>query len=693
MRNLTLMSALAAIAVGAAHGGGFDPVVPFDGSALTPDEACREFMKIREKTGLRRFLLVAPGFKKVMFGPFPDGLYADIGRQIAAMRGTLADTDIELSWWCSPSIRYFSDFPSIEDPEGHVSADCKKCPLDPAFAADWCAKVASVAAAHPKFICIEDDFTLAWGRGLDAQGACFCPRHRADFARRFGKELSAREIADAFERRTDANLPLRKAFEETVRESLVSLARQVREAIDRVDPSVRVLVCESAGAERDGDSLEPVARAFAGKTRPAVRVHGAIYGAQTTPASIPGATAHAFWSAGRLPDDIEVFYEADPYPHNRFFTSASQFLSMLSGLVAAGADDLMLYCIQYLDDPLEDPGYVDAFNRHRPQLEAVRAFIRAKNARLSGVRSVWTADDTALTRNRGWKDGHGPDVNSDNAFLCSKFGLPYTMCREGNGPALLIGAVPETLTDAEIEDLLKGGLVLDAVAADFLRRRGFGRHLGADVSLAPSRLPIAGEEILPAAGCACAGRRVNAFYLLAAGTEGTVKRFARLVPHAGTECWSRFTDSDGREITPSVTVATNALGGRVAVVATSMMGNRASGLYNLRKQELFLNLFRRLAPEGLPVAAVGVPGIWTLANVSADGQEMMVMLNNLSGDVRTDVAFAFARPWVGAEAERIAPDGSRMPLGQVSAAWRAPFPFGQMEPVVVHLRKSRKETR
>ena len=200
--------------------------------------------------------MTGPGFNSVMFGPFPDDLYAKMGKDIATIREKLADTDIEISWWCAPSMRYFSGFPPIEDAEGNTSEDNKKCPLDEAFAADYAAKVKSVAMARPKIINIEDDYTLSWGRGLGKSGPCFCRRHLAEFAKRYGKPLSAREIDGAFRNRTPENRAIRQAFADTIRESLVSLAKKVRAAVDEVDPSIRIMACEAGGWDKDGDLLE-----------------------------------------------------------------------------------------------------------------------------------------------------------------------------------------------------------------------------------------------------------------------------------------------------------------------------------------------------------------------------------------------------------------------------------------------------
>ena len=656
-----------------------EPFVPVVWRRGAVDETANDLRSIASRSGLRRFLIAGPGFNEVMFAPFEADLYAAMGREIGEIAKRVAADGIEVGWWCSPSIRYMSGFAPVEDAFGGRSADNKKCPLDPAFQDDWAAKVKSVvAAAHPRMIAIEDDYTLAWGRGLD-NGGCFCERHLALFAQIHGKPLAASEIADAFQNSTDANLPIRRAFAETARESLCILARKVRAAVDEVDPAVRICVCEpGANADKDGASTEAIARAFAGPhTRPAIRPSGAIYGAQTTPADIPGTIAHTFHTLARIPNDVETFYEADPYPHNRFFSSAAQMGSLMSGAVFAGSQNILLYCLQYLDDPFEDPGYADEFNRLKPRLEAVRHFNLSRHASLRGVRVVWTPDALALTRGLGG----GRDAQlADEAFLLAKFGIPYTMRKDAQGPAIIAGNIVESLTDAEIARQLSGGVLIDAPAADLLTRRGFGRDLGVDVRMAQGRLPVVREEIMPEAGLTRRGRDVNAFYILCAGTEGSVREFATLAPHHGTEVWSRFSGVGGKEITPSLTVARNGRGGRVAVLATSLIGNRSSGLLNLRKQELWQNLFRKLAPNALPVMALDAPGIWTLASVSDDEREMMVMVDNLSGDVRDDLEFELAAEWDGSSVAHLGADGRDERPEIVSARWKPKCDFGQMRP-------------
>ena len=662
-----------------------DPPVPVMYRAVGVEQSVKDLRRIHETTGLRRFFICAPCFNDVMYGPFPDDLYERIGDDIAAYKKGLDDTDIEISWWCAPSIRYVSKFAPVVDAAGHKSCDNKKCPLDPDFAADFVAKICSVAKRHPAFICIEDDYTLAWGRGLDSFGACFCARHMKLFSERYGHPLKPDEIVAAFKTQTPGNLPVRQAFADGIRDSLVQLARQVRAGVDKIDPSIRFVFCQPGAADKDGDSTEAVARAFAGKTRPAVRPCGAAYSAETTPASIPRTVAHAIWTIERLPKDIETFYEADTYPHNRFYSSATQLTSLMTGALMAGSDDFLFYCLQYLDDPMEDRGYFDAYARLRPRFERVKRFIRERDARLAGVRQVWKVEDLSLTRGLGY--GHGTEALSWTAYMLAKFGLPYTTQSRGADVAVLVGGTADALTDEEIRTLLSGGLFVDARAAEILASRGFAKDLGVDV-VSGNRPPALGEEILPAAGCTCAGKLMNCYFILSAGSEGSIGRFVTLKPRAGTETLSRYTGMGGKPLVPSITFATNSLGGRVAVMAGSVTGNRTSGLYNLRKQELLQRLFAKLSGDRVPVMAPGTPGIWLLANVSADGREMLVMADNLSGDDRDGVSLRFAPAWRGASVFRLDEAGADVPLGTATENWRVPVSLGSMRPEFFLLRQA-----
>ena len=372
------------------------------------------------------------------------------------------------------------------------------------------------------------------------------------------------------------------------------------------------------------------------------------------------------------------------YPHNRFFSSASQLMSLMAGATMAGTDDFLFYCLQYLDDPLEDPGYANAFLALKPRLDAVRSFIMEREAKLSGARIYWRAEDLSLTRGYGYS--HGQQLGW-GAYLLAKFGVPYTTRAGGGGPVLLLGEVAETMADDEIRELLSGGVLMDGPSAALLARRGFCDLIGVDVAPIEGRPRIVDERIRPEAGCKSRGRHINAFYVFSAGSEGTAERFVRLTPHEGTEVWGDYYGVDGNVSMPSVAFFRNRLGGRVGIVAMSLIGNRSSGLYNLRKQELVRNLLEKLSTGSIPVSASGIPGIWLLALVSADGKEMLLMVNNLSGDEREGVRLAFSSAWQGADVMRLDATGSAFPCGRADAVWTVPFVLSQMKPEFLVLKR------
>lgn len=666
-------------------------VVPIERFPLGVDNIANELKKIRERTGLRRFLIIGAGFNETMHLPFSDDVFPQVGRDISKIAKELEGTDIKLSWWCQPTIRYVSNFTLMEDAWGNKSIDHKNCPLDEEFIQDWLNKIHSVIErCNPEFVVIEDDFTTSWARGLKGSGGCFCKHHLKLFEKNYGKWLNSEEIWDAFVNRTQENEKIRKAFAYTQRESLVSLAKRVRAEIDKVNPNIRTLFCEPGGADIDGDIAEAVTRAFAGGTRPAIRQCGTVYSAETTPATIPAIISHAVWTTERLPRDIETFYEADTYPHNRFFASANQLTSMMAGVLMAGSSSFQYQCTQYLDNPFEDDGYATRYLELLPRFQKIRSFIFENDARLAGVKFVWSPKSKALMR--GGAVNHDGDVGDQllywQSYFFSKMGIPYTMRQESEcNVASLIGGMASSLSDDEIRQLLSKGLFLDAEAAEIVASRGFANEIGVSVERV-DRIPACGETICDSISCGAFGKRMNAFFVYGAGEEGTSRRFVRLTPHKGTQVLSSYLDQKDNEIAPSFTYSENSLGGRVAIIPVALCKNRTSSIYNFRKQALFRQIFNRLAGDsGLPVVAKNAPSIWVMASLSNDGNQMLVMVNNLSGDPRNGVTLEFAKVWHSAKVGRLDGDGCELPLNISDGSIIIDKSLAIMEPEFLILRR------
>ena len=360
-RRLLLVLALGLCAAmrGATQSAGepFNVLVPVDWTGEPLETQVKELRKMYVRYGLRKFVLIGPWHTQYE-RDLPLTEWERLGDSIAYAKKELADLDVEIGWWVVPTLRggRHRPFQHIMDCDGRETH--ASCPLDRRFGKDFSAKIAAcVRRARPSVIFFEDDFTLSNHGGMNAMRGCFCPLHLAEYAKRTGHMRTAKEIADMFRRPTAANASLRKAFAELSRDSLAGLAASVRAAIDMVDPSIRICLCQSGFADIDGDATEAVARAFAGMTRPMVRVFGASYFNENAPATLPGELAHAFWSAQHLGKDMELLHETDPYPHTRFCNSSLYLFSELAAAVMAGVTGSYYYCTQYSDDPMGDDGY------------------------------------------------------------------------------------------------------------------------------------------------------------------------------------------------------------------------------------------------------------------------------------------------------------------------------------------------
>ena len=651
-----------------------NPMVPINPDMADAKTLAGDLRSARERWGLRRFVLTGPHMVNTQFNRTGVEEYRKLGERIAEVRAHLAGTDIELGWWLAPTLRQGKDVPGqhVVDCEGRVSDAV--CPLDPGFAKRITDGIAAVChAGRPFIVFFEDDYELMWHRGMNGLGGCFCERHLAAFAERHGKRLSAAEIAAAFRRRTAENEPLRRAFAEAQKASLVQFAQAIRRAIDGADPAIRTCLCQSYRVDLDGDTTEAIVRALAGGTRPAVRIYGARYNNENQAVKLPQTLAHTAWSGAMLPKDIELIHESDPFPHNRFFSAAAFLGSEIAGAFMCGVGDSYLYCSQYLDDPFEDGGYADWYSRNRRRLEAVRDF-RAK-AHPVGVRVSFDPKEHYLVREP--PPGRKLDFLTDGTYFLGKLGFPYTPI--GGGMMILSAQSVERMSNDEVRRELSGGVFVDGAAALALSERGFNDLMGV-APVRVDRLPVTKERILPAAGCRKRGKNVNCWLLdPVGGVEASVLLKLSLLP--GAEAWAEYVGPDGVAVAPSITYFRNALGGRVAVLSQGLFGNRSSGIYSPRKQELFANLFGRLSEGTLDVCAPETPCTWVLACVSEDGGELLVMVNNLAGETRDDVALRLSEKWQGANVARLGMDGAWHPLGKAEAhSWHPPIAFQFMAP-------------
>ena len=664
-----LLAIVAALCAGTCSAGPLDVYVPVDFVSEPFDTKVKDLRGMYERYGLRKFVLIGPWFKQYYAGTSVAD-YERLGDDIARAKRALSDIDVEIGWWVVPTLGggKYRPFQCMMDCDGNRTY--ASCPLDGRFVKDFSEKVAAcVRRARPSIVFFEDDYTLSNHGGMNAMKGCFCPLHLAAYGKRTGKAFSAAEIAAMFRKPTPDNAPLRRQFARLSRDSLASLAQSIRAAIDGVDPSIRVCLCQSGFADIDGDATEAVARAFAGGTRPMVRIFGAGYFNENAPCTLPGELAHTFWSAQHLGRDIELIHETDPYPHTRFYNSSLYLISELAGALMAGATGSYFYCTQYSDDPMGDDGYARRLLSFKKRLEAVRD-ARA-GMRPCGIRAVYTPEEVFMVRETAKSASAG--MLPVHAYFLGKMGFPMTTADDAS-VVLLIGQTPSELSDEAVRRILSGGVLIDAEAALILSRRGFSPLMGCEAEVEPEDMLYKYEAIGPAAGCKALGRKLynrKTESLPYIGWTPKKSALAKLKPAEGAEIWSALYDLEDRFVAPATVCFTNGIGGRVAVLSRSLDAKAHPSIYSPRKQEMFHNLFARLAGERpIDVTAPHTPSTWLIA--ARNDRELLVMAENLCGEPRNDIVLRFAPEWRGGEAAHLQADGTWRVVGKASETFALP---------------------
>lgn len=636
-----------------------DPIIPIRFYSNRKDRMIQQLTELKKVYGLKRFLLCAPMDEVKLTGfPKPE-VYQQIGNMILEVKQLLQDQGIDIGWWCAPSIRsgYDSRFQYITDLSGRV-ADHSPCPLDPLFREEFSNNVATVVnIAKPFVVQFEDDYELSW-QPPNVNFGCFCPLHLSAFARREGRSFKREELLELFSKTDPETIALRRNWAALSRDTLAGFAKLIREKVDKVAPETRISLCQSGVADFDGDFTEAVTRAFAGNTRPLTRLYGSSYSSDD-PVSMPGSIFHALYSRQHLGADIECIHESDTYPHTRFFMSAAKIRSFMTVAFAYGFNDSLFYSTQYLDNLLEERGYLEMFKKEAKRFSKIKAEV--VDAPVAGCEIQYlpfahTGVSYKLS-GTGWGGRPNAPMNPWVNIL-ARFGIPYS---SKNGKVkVLSGAALNVMKDEEINALLRSAVLLDGQAAYVLSQRGFGKLIGAGVTPGKeANFCFEGVRNIKKHKN-LKGELMYNLIFAPAGSEGG--KFYVLNPNPHTEIITDFLDPEEKPVIPGFIRFENEWGGRVAITAFDLQGNGSSGVFNYKKKELIRETIEWLGKEPLPVFVRDLPNVFCICNKSNAGNYLIVTVINLSSDHATALSIDVAAEWKNTMVSQLQSNGHWLPV-------------------------------
>lgn len=374
------------------------------------------------------------------------------------------------------------------------------CPASPGLIADTADFLSKAAAIGPDVIQFDDDYRLLAEN--ENSVACFCPRHLARMQAIAGEPVSRETLYE----KGYTGLPnrYRQAVMQATGESMEHFAEEMRRAVDRVNPKIRISVCSCMPTwDTNGTDAVRVAKALAGGTRPLMRLIGAPYWAALNAWGhrlayvIELSRMESSWCDG---SGVEIMSEGDTHPRPRYRVAANYLAHYDTALRFSGeTDGILKYMMDYVSSPGYETGYVNRHVRNQPEYDAIAAMTAGTAP--EGVRVYETMAKMAQA---DLTDIPDPAAYSWNSF----FSKAARMMADSSVPTVYRGTGWCGIAFGENArhlppDALDHGLILDVRAARILTEQGVDVGLtavGGRFKAERIRYPAEGEETVSGYG-------------------------------------------------------------------------------------------------------------------------------------------------------------------------------------------------
>ena len=492
-----------------------------------------------------------------------------------------------------------------------------RCPTDASFRADFSAFVAEIAKVGVKEILLDDDFRFNL-RGKEP--LCACDEHLRQISELCGERVD-RELLRKKVLSGGPN-PYRSAWLRALGDSLRLLAKDIRRAVDRVDPTVCVILCASHSIQdADGASPTEITKILAGSNPPQMRIHGAPYWEIHWPKPLPAVFEYVrYFSRMAKADGVErIMAEGDVYPRPRFNTPASHLELFDAFSRADGVGGILKYIMDYNATPTYETGY---FRHHVHNLSKMEQF----SSLFAGMKDCGVSvplEEHLLET-----------ADLDVSVYCDEYPYPSaasllamaSIPTAHDGEGICSAVFGENARHIDLKSLGQGAF-LDGVAAVILMQKGIDVGLKGDWRF---------EDGRPSYGVSPDGKERS--WMIAHGV-----RFLDAPIHENAEIMMYA--EDGQKLRPLIYRYQNANGQRFMVYMTDSMAK----LYNhdICKGYLMQNALHEglewIADKKLPVTCKGNPSLYLLAK--REGNRMAVGMFNCFADAVLDPVIRLDRPY------------------------------------------------
>lgn len=368
----------------------------------------------------------------------------------------------------------------IKDSEGE-EFNQSACPMDKEFVQFAAEYMQDIAKTGVDMIMFDDDFGFGYCRTRNI--SCLCDLHVARIREIVGEDVAFEDLVSHILK--EPKNKYKDAFLQANGESLENFAKEMRTAVDAINPKIRMGYCTCMNSwDIDGTDARKLSKILAGKTKPFCRLTGAPYWAnkywgrpwtQHLQDAVEYIRMESAWTAD---GEIELFSEGDTFPRPRYNTPATFLEGYDTALRAAGCTDgILKYGIDYTSNPNYEIGYRKFHKRNIPIYDWIEKHFSGKD--VCGVRIYESMKKIADSVPYG-------TVNQGMDYLNSFFSR--------GAQALSYNAIPTVYSGVGVtglafdenarhlpQEAFEKGLIIDITAAEILTSMGIDvgvKHIG-----------------------------------------------------------------------------------------------------------------------------------------------------------------------------------------------------------------------
>ncbi|RAV23302.1 hypothetical protein [Paenibacillus contaminans] len=463
-------------------------------------------------------------------------------------------------------------FQPVVDGFGHAVQGCA-CPLDPVFQQYMVQSFSLYAEGLDiESLWIDDDFRLYGREGAETL-QCFCPLHLKQFAHKVGRSYERGELIRLLLDHREPQRELRRQWFEVQGESLVRLAKLLRDAVTAANPDIALgmMIPPVYYNYFSGRKLNEELHALyvEGRT-PWLRTGGGFYRDERPLDLLDKVIQVADPIPSMLTEPVRLCCEIENYPFVPGLKSA-QALALEMYLNTISTNGLLTLSIH--DSFL---GMHDISGNVAKMLPAVKPYLRQVALTASGKRrrgaSLSFPPNLAEIGELG-SESFIPQWNLNLARL----GIPQAPTDAS--PVILTGHVPELFSEGELRKMLERGAILSPETYVRLQELGLLLDCPIQVTKEPFKSKVQTERILTdGAPEWLRGKNLAARWHVTYQTEYTVQALE------GAEMWSCLYDTEGVALSCGVAVAENPY--RVAVMTHTGLPMKERGRQWLMQQAI-----------------------------------------------------------------------------------------------------------